>query len=119
MAGTTRRPKKRETERLIRIHLTNHTLIHRVKRKWVKDSRNLHVPPLTVGGGHAAFAWGRSARFSMARWHHNLSEASASSETQNMSSPAAAATAITGPSPDFCVTRLPRPISGSMTVLHL
>jgi hypothetical protein len=47
MAGSTIRVKKRATERLIRIHPTNHTLIRGVNRKWVKDSGNLAMPGLT------------------------------------------------------------------------
>jgi len=41
MAGKTKRLKKRVTERLIRISLTNHTLIRGVKRNSIKDSGNL------------------------------------------------------------------------------
>src|SRR5450755_1192940 len=46
-AGRIKAPKKRLTERLIRIHSTNHTLIRPVKSKEVKDARNLGRGPLT------------------------------------------------------------------------
>src|ERR1700722_14042970 len=40
-AGRIKAPKNRVTERLIRIHATNHTLIRPVKRDSAKESRNL------------------------------------------------------------------------------
>src|SRR5665213_2817456 len=82
MAGTTRTLKNRVTERLIRIHPTNHTLIRCVNGDSVKDSRNLPSRSLT---DQAARRWGRSARLSMARWHQTFSGDARSSETQNMS----------------------------------
>src|SRR5262245_56997650 len=97
MAGTTRTVKNRVTERLIRMTPTNHILIRGVKRDSVNDSRNLGGHPLTI---QAALALGRSATFKAERGSHSLMLRLRSSETQNMSSPVAAATTITGPLPE-------------------
>src|SRR6478609_605471 len=50
MAGSTISVKKRATERLIRMTPTNHKVIRGVKRKLVKDSRNLAGAGLTLTG---------------------------------------------------------------------